>query len=202
MATRKKKVPSEVAELKHKLKLATDEVARLTETLALAREESRTDALTGIPNRRALDEALQREFARAQRHGTPLVVAYADLDHLKTLNGLYGHDVGDEAIKVFARILCSSLRGEDFCARRGGDEFMLVLPSTSQSQAGVLVDRLAKKVQEHLRIKVGDEMVRASASFGFAELRPEEEFSSFMKRANEDLYRWKQTRRPTFRGGE
>lgn len=186
--------------VKEELRRAQEENERLKEALRVALEESRCDPLTSLPNRRAFDEVLEKEVARARRHSSPLVVVYADFDYLKSVNDLYGHAAGDRVIREFGSLICSSLRSEDSCARLGGDEFALILPTTSEAQARAIVERLASQVREHLKVTDGERSPMASASFGYAELIPDEEVVDFLKRVDNKLYEWKLRHRPAFRG--
>lgn len=100
------------------------------------------DLLTELPNRRLLGETLKREAARAARHGTPLSVAIADVDHFKRINDCCGHDVGDEVLRELAAALRHALRESDFCGRWGGEEFLVLLPESGLDQAQGVLERL------------------------------------------------------------
>lgn len=100
------------------------------------------DALTGLLNRRVLEEALRREFSRAGRYGTPISIVFLDLDNFKDLNDRYGHDFGDEALKYVAVHLMVMCRESDIVARFGGDEFVVILPSTESEDAFRFADRI------------------------------------------------------------
>jgi diguanylate cyclase (GGDEF)-like protein/PAS domain S-box-containing protein len=110
----------------------------LTEVEALAR----SDALTGLPNRRALDEQLPREMARARRAESGLCLAIVDIDHFKAFNDSNGHLAGDVLLRECAIAWDSALRGEDTIVRFGGEEFLIVLPDTEPRQAAEIVERL------------------------------------------------------------
>jgi diguanylate cyclase (GGDEF)-like protein/PAS domain S-box-containing protein len=110
----------------------------LVEVEALAR----SDALTGLPNRRALDEQLPREMARARRAESDLCLAIIDLDHFKAYNDSNGHLAGDEMLRRCAIAWDSELRGEDTIVRFGGEEFLVVLPDTGPEQGAAIVERL------------------------------------------------------------
>jgi diguanylate cyclase (GGDEF)-like protein len=101
-----------------------EEASRIQHFLA------RTDALTGIPNRRYIEEVLRAECARAQRYEEPVTVVMADLDHFKDINDTFGHDAGDEALKHVADVARDTCRESDFVGRWGGDEFLFILPVT------------------------------------------------------------------------
>ena len=100
------------------------------------------DGLTGLPNRRSLDEQLPRELARAERDDRPLSVAILDLDRFKAYNDTHGHPAGDRLLKRVAAGLAGSMRASDFCARYGGEEFALVMPSCTTESAREAIDRM------------------------------------------------------------
>jgi diguanylate cyclase (GGDEF)-like protein len=123
---------------------------RLSETQAteisrlLSRLEglARTDALTGIPNRRVWEEELPRELDRARRMGTPLCVAIIDLDHFKAYNDQHGHQAGDRVLREAASAWRTQVRATDLLARYGGEEFVLLLPACALGEAVQIVERL------------------------------------------------------------
>ena len=99
------------------------------------RDQSTRDALTGLYNRRYLDETLDRELILAVRHSHPVSVIISDVDHFKAVNDRYGHSAGDEVLRVFSGLLKQHARGSDICCRYGGEEFLVVLPRMSQDIA-------------------------------------------------------------------
>lgn len=103
---------------------------------------ARSDALTGLPNRRALDDQLPREMARALRMETPLCLAIIDIDHFKSYNDTHGHLAGDAVLRDCARAWDGELRGEDTIVRFGGEEFLVILPNCDQGDATEIVERL------------------------------------------------------------
>ena len=140
------------------------------EVLALQdklRNESTHDPLTGLYNRRYLEEALERELILAERHGRPVSLIFGDLDHFKSVNDRYGHLAGDEVLRVFGALLKRSARSTDVYCRYGGEEFLLVLPEMAQDSAAERAQQLrhgmadAPVVWEGLSISV-------TASFGVA----------------------------------
>ncbi|MGN6215870.1 MAG: GGDEF domain-containing protein [Solirubrobacterales bacterium] len=110
--------------------------------LGTVQEMARQDSLTGLPNRRALEEQLPREMARVRRDRSPLCVAIVDIDHFKDYNDTHGHLAGDEVLRACARAWDQELRGEDTIVRFGGEEFLVLLPNTGPEQAAEIVDRL------------------------------------------------------------
>ncbi len=126
---------TDVTELK---RVEAERESLLSEVAGLAR----SDALTGLPNRRALDEQLPREMARARRAGSSLCLALIDLDRFKAYNDVHGHLAGDVMLRDCAITWDSELRGEDTIVRFGGEEFLVVLPDTPLEQAAEIVERL------------------------------------------------------------
>ncbi len=124
------------------------------------RELSRVDGLTGIANRRHLDEQLRSLCSAAQRHATPIAVALFDLDHFKSVNDRYGHPAGDEALRCAAGVLRQGLRVEDVVGRWGGEEFLAVLPQTDLDGAVAISERLrARLASTPVLLDVGADVV-------------------------------------------
>ena len=109
-------------------------------------ELATSDALTGLHNRRHFDSHLKEELLRARRYGTALSLLLVDLDGLKPLNDRYGHEAGDEALKMIARVLKATCRATDIVARVGGDEFTVLAPFTSAAVAVELAERVRAKI--------------------------------------------------------
>jgi diguanylate cyclase (GGDEF)-like protein len=155
------------------------------------RAQSLTDHLTGVGNRRALEERLEDEFARVRRYGGGLSLAMVDLDHFKEYNDLFGHLEGDHALVSVASLLVSDLRAQDFLARYGGEEFVVVLPGTDLRGARVMGERFRRTIQRAswpnrpLTISVG------VASLGDDTAAPKD----LLRRADEALYRSKRAGR-------
>jgi len=153
------------------------------------------DALTGIANRRAFDNIIDREIARTLRSKEPLSVVMCDVDHFKAYNDRYGHPAGDECLrKLGAAIAKSCRRGTDFAARYGGEEFALLLPDTPAEGAMKVVEALRAQV-EGLAIAHAASSVSPHVTFsaGVATFSPERDKTAadFIRRADEALYRAK-----------
>ncbi len=133
----------------------------------LLRELARTDVLTGLANRRALEEWAPRQLSGAARHGFPLWIVLADLDHFKAINDNYGHEAGDVVLKRFADILKANTRSSNFCGRLGGEEFVAVLSHIDRQGVCTAIERLRKQVEE-ASFSVGRTNTRITASFGVA----------------------------------
>ncbi len=112
-------------------------------------QQSVTDPLTGLSNRRFFEKALAEELKRCKKTGRSCSLVLADLDHFKRVNDAYGHDTGDEFLKHIARIFHACVRGLDTVARIGGEEFAILLPDTPPASANFLVQRLLKQVREN-----------------------------------------------------
>jgi diguanylate cyclase (GGDEF)-like protein len=145
------------------LRDAAAERARAARELAVAETRATTDALTGLPNRRALEEQIRLMLAQAERSGRPLAAVVLDIDHFKAINDAHGHEHGDAVLAAVGQALGSSARASDFVARYGGEEFVVLAPDTDPEGAMVL--------GEKLRVAIGEiELVcgPVSASLGVA----------------------------------
>jgi len=134
---------------------------RLLEELAL------TDSLTGLPNRRAIDEWAPRQLSGAARHGFPFWVVMADLDNFKNVNDSSGHDAGDTVLKRFAEILKTNSRRSNICGRIGGEEFLFVLTHADKENVVSVVERIRRQFEEQ-DFFFGDRVVKVTASFGIS----------------------------------
>jgi len=141
--------------------------AGLTAGVEVQRRLARVDALTGLGNRRAFDEALTIELARSEREGNPIAVGLIDLDSLKRLNDRFGHLEGDRCLAAVGRETERALRRSDRCFRWGGDEFVVLLPATDRATALYVIQRAVERVEGICRDADGSPV---SLSFGVAEL--------------------------------
>ena len=158
---------------------------RMTEELE---RMSKTDALTGIANRRAIIEALEKEFGGARRLGHSLSVLIADLDHFKQINDHYGHATGDAVIKEFVQIVTPEIRVNDHFARLGGEEFVIVLPETGLGPARQLAQRLCRAVASHAFGGLKSQF-QVTVSFGIATIRDHDSSpEDLLVRADRCLY--------------
>ncbi len=126
----------------------------VAELQKLRREEqlaARTDFISGAANARYFNELLQMEIDRIRRYPHPITVVYIDIDNFKLVNDLFGHQMGDEVLRCIADELKSQLRKTDFIARLGGDEFALLLPSTHQQEAKVVISKVQTNLLEVMR---------------------------------------------------
>jgi diguanylate cyclase (GGDEF)-like protein len=133
--------------------------------LAIAELRAATDALTGLPNKRAVSDNLRRMFAQASRTASPMALVLLDLDHFKKLNDTFGHQVGDQALASVGATMLSSLRDNDFAGRSGGEEFAIILPGTDAAGAQVAADKLRQAIAD---ITVPGLDLQLTASLGVA----------------------------------
>jgi diguanylate cyclase (GGDEF)-like protein len=119
---------------------------RLRDAQRKLEEQSITDALTGLKNRRFFDERLLEEFKRAQRYGDTLSLIMIDLDHFKDVNDAHGHQAGDVVLREAATLIRASIRDPDICARYGGEEFAVILPKTHMTGALAVAERIWKEL--------------------------------------------------------
>jgi diguanylate cyclase (GGDEF)-like protein/PAS domain S-box-containing protein len=157
---------------------------------------SRTDSLTGLMNRRALTDSLAYELERAKRYGTELSLILCDIDNFKEINDTWGHDTGDRSLQIIAATLKTILRNADIVGRYGGDEFMLILPETSENGGEGLAGKLLSAARDtDLRSRDG-QPIRLSMSIGVACVElGNDTMDSFIKRADDAMYASKQAGR-------
>ncbi len=153
-------------------------------------EENRRDALTGVFNRAHLEQYLAREFASSVRQGSPISIAFADLDNFKAVNDAYGHQAGDRILQATARLLRENTRETDLIARYGGEEFVIVLPATDASTARGICDRIVGAVDGSSH-EVSATRARVTISIGCATHAAETPFPTafeLIKGADQALY--------------
>ncbi len=174
------------------LSFLTDQNYRRTFELEVSLQTlAATDTLTGIPNRRSFLERAEAEIARAHRHDHKLCLLLMDIDRFKPVNDTYGHQAGDEVIKIVANVSHNALRESDLFGRMGGEEFAAILPET---QCGGAVE-LAERVRRHLEnspVPIEGDVLNFTVSIGVACLLPEDTISSLLRRADGAMYEAKQ----------
>ncbi len=154
-----------------------------------ARGEALTDPLTGLANRRALDERLRLELERARRSRQPVSVLMVDIDHFKRINDRHGHAAGDAVLSRLATILRQEIRSIDLAARYGGEEFVVLLPATPAPAAYAVAERIRRAVAREAFALPGGQMLRVQASIGIASFPDDDpEGGHLLERADEALY--------------
>lgn len=160
----------------------------LVEKNKVIEELSRTDALTGLANRQAFYDALEREMARTGRERSPLTLILADIDGFKSINDTYGHVVGDHVLARIGEVLAENMRPYDLAARYGGEEFAVLLTETGAETGIGVAERLRSSVSAAV---LPDCSASLTMSFGVATLAAEEDCEAFVARADAALYRAK-----------
>lgn len=167
----------------------TRELHRKNRELSIANERitelMNVDPLTGLANRRAFKELVDRELSSARRHRLDLSALMVDIDHFKAINDDYGHDVGDLVLVAVGRALLGAARREDIVARLGGEEFVVILHASSLEDALLCAERMRRNI-EILAFPGIDRPV--TASFGATTFRPAEAIEDLLKRADAALY--------------
>jgi diguanylate cyclase len=172
------------------LQQSNNEIADLKIRMADIRSESLTDPLTGLANRRAFAERLTDGMTKANAHQTPLCLLMLDIDHFKSFNDTYGHQLGDEVIRLVAGSMSHKTKEADTAARYGGEEFAVVLPETSLQDAEAVAERIRIAVagQKIVRKASRQTLGSVTLSIGVAQLRPEESDEDLIARADAALY--------------
>lgn len=184
----------EFHESQSKVTVAEEKIQELTSVLEYINEVANEDYLTGTLNRRGMDEALEREFSRADRYNTELCIAMMDIDHFKKLNDTLGHSTGDEALAHFANIIKEVKRTTDVLARYGGEEFIIILPNTVQSDGIKVIERVQRELTKNFFMH-SDEHVVITFSAGVAQRFENEIPDDIIPRADAALYEAKSSGR-------
>ncbi|OBS08726.1 GGDEF domain-containing protein [Acidihalobacter prosperus] len=187
-------------DLRERLRVLEAERDQLSQRLAQTHREARIDMLTSLPNRRALDERLEEEAARADRNGDVFAIALVDVDHFKQINDRYGHASGDRALQIIAKLLRMKLRRSDVLGRWGGEEFLVLFPATTLEAAREIAERVRAALSAAPTHFKG-EQVRLTASFGLAVWGGEKDaVPALVERADKALYAAKQAGRDAVSG--
>ncbi|VVP77766.1 hypothetical protein PS938_00377 [Pseudomonas fluorescens] len=187
---REQEVAARLHSLAERVAHMEQEAQGYREHLEEQRQKALVDPLTGLPNRAAWSERLHHEVTRWQQHGNTLLLAMLDLDHFKRINDNYGHLAGDKVLKIIASVLRKRLRGTDFIARFGGEEFVLLMPSTVPAAGLKLLESLRASI-EACPFHFKGEPVTITVSIGMTAFRPGEHGDQVLKRADQALYRAK-----------
>jgi diguanylate cyclase len=173
-------------QLKHSSSIMDD----LKRDLEFVRREAVTDGLTGLSNRKSFDSEIERFIAEAKAEGKSFTLLMVDIDYFKTFNDKFGHQTGDQVLKLVARTLKDGLKGRDFAARYGGEEFVILLPETPKEGAVAVGNSLRKALanKDVVNRTTGDVLGRITMSIGVAEFDPNLSAADIIELADKALY--------------
>ena len=166
---------------------------RLRDNVQMSIEMAITDALTGLYNRRYMESHLSTLIEQTAGRGKPLSVMVVDIDYFKAINDTHGHDAGDDVLREFALRVRKSIRGIDLACRYGGEEFVIVMPETDIAVAGMVAERLRRRIAtEPFSISDNASKVEVTISIGLAAISgPKDSAAALLKRADQAVYRAK-----------
>lgn len=169
----------------------------IRDSLSQAEQRSKTDTLTGLPNRRAIDEFFRSAQIAAMEKGEPLSVLLIDIDHFKTFNDRFGHGVGDQVLRLMANVLRERVRDTDLPARYGGEELVAILPGAELAACEALAERIRRAIAECriTRRSTGEHLPGITVSIGVGQFRLGESMADLIERCDRALYQAKRTGR-------
>ena len=174
-------------QLLEQIRTMEDESNELRQKLDENRRKLLHDSLTGVRNRLSYDELLEQEIARFSRYRETFSYALLDIDHFKRINDQFGHNAGDNALRIVATMMLRHIRKTDFLFRIGGEEFVLLLPKTQIENAAPLVEKIRKSVSK-AEFHYKQERVTVTMSAGLTEMRPDDGAISIYERGDKALY--------------
>ena len=168
-------------------------IEQLRSHLETVRKDAMTDGLTGIANRKMFDLSLRECATQALDEATALSLMMLDIDHFKAFNDSWGHDTGDDVLRLVARMLIRNTKGQDLAARFGGEEFAILLPHTGLQDATSVAESIRRAFVGRRIVKkdTGASVGAISVSIGVAQYEPGEALGEFVRRADSALYRAK-----------
>ena len=183
--------------LESQLAQSTTEVGQLRDDLEDMRKEALTDALTGIANRKLFDMELRRQARDAMEAGESLSLLMLDIDHFKKFNDTYGHQTGDEVLKLMAATMSRAVKGEDVCARYGGEEFAVILPRTDLDGAIKVANGIRERISNKKLVNrtTNEDLGKVTVSIGAGLFEFGEPLPDLIKRTDQSLYKAKGTGR-------
>jgi diguanylate cyclase len=176
--------------LEARLSASKKEITELQENLEAVRNESLTDPLTSLSNRKYFDQALACAINEARASGEPLSLMMTDIDHFKKFNDSHGHLTGDQVLRLVAMAVKNNVKGQDIATRYGGEEFAVVLPNTPLRSALTVADHIRRAVmtKELVKRSTGENLGRITISVGVASLHPNDTAQALIERADSCLY--------------
>ena len=166
------------------------QITELQESLEAIRYESLVDDLTTLANRKHFDQTLDRQIREAEVSECAFSLLFTDIDHFKNFNDTFGHQTGDQVLRLVALALKQNIKGQDIAFRYGGEEFAVLLPRTSLEQSVVVAEHIREAVfsKELVKRSTGENLGRITISIGVAEWRPGEGAAALIERADTCLY--------------
>ena len=185
-----KEVENNNRALEKKLADSKQQIDELQQNLETIRFESLTDPLTTLANRKCFDLSISRELGAAQSENEPMSLLLTDIDHFKKFNDTFGHQTGDQVLRLVALALKQNVKGRDIACRYGGEEFAVILPKTNAEQAFAVAEhiRLAVMSKELVKRSTGKNLGRITISIGAATIRNGDTAQSIIERADTCLY--------------
>jgi len=176
--------------LERNLAASRDDLAALRRDLDDLRRESLLDALTKIANRKGFDDGMEAAINEASLSGDPLCLMLIDIDHFKSFNDTYGHQTGDQVLRLVAMTIKANIKGKDLAARYGGEEFVAILPATELAGATGVAEAIRKAIQSKQLLKrsTNEKLGRITASFGVAAYQANDTPGMLIERADRCLY--------------
>ena len=180
-------------DLEGRLSQSSEIMGVLKKDMERIRREAVTDGLTGLANRKAFDDQISRICRQSKRDKEPFSLIIVDIDHFKAFNDKYGHQIGDQVLRLVALTLVDEVKGQDMAARYGGEEFCIILPGTSVRGAEYVAENLRKAVErkEVVNRSTGDNLGQITISLGVAEYGVGETPEDLIRRADRALYKSK-----------
>ena len=190
MVQHTRQITSENRALEARLNSSSETIRELRENLEDMRREAMTDGLTAVANRKYFDTMLREMAKQAMEHGAPLALLMLDIDHFKRFNDSYGHQMGDQVLKLVAKTLMHCVKGRDVVARYGGEEFAVILPETAMKNAVVVAEQIRQTVAHKKIVKrsTGEDLGRITLSIGCAMFDYGEALADLVQRGDEALY--------------
>jgi len=185
-----RKMRDENLALENSLAASTTEITNLRRNVESIQREALSDPLTGISNRKSFDQALVSLIEETRESGRPLALIMADVDHFKKFNDRWGHQTGDQVLRLVAEVMNANIKGQDMLARYGGEEFAILLPGTSLENAFMLADRIRRAVESR-RLKKrqsNEDLGVITMSMGIASYFKNESPAMLVERADKALY--------------